>query len=205
MNILIVGCGKVGSRLACVLSAEGHDVSLVDKDERSFSQLDDDFSGLTVTGIPIDQDILRSAGIENCDALAAMTPDDNVNIMVSQVAKEIFNVNKVVTRIYDPAREDVFSHFGLNTICPTNMTVDTVRNYLLEDGNARTIHIGFHTFGFFDYPLPEEYSQSNIGEVKKTLSEKIFAVYRNGDVYHDITDEFELLSGDSLILSRKID
>ncbi len=205
MNILIVGCGKVGSRLASVLSKEGHDVSVVDKDERSFSQLDDDFSGITVTGIPIDQDVLRSAGIENCDALAAMTPDDNVNIMVSQVGKEIFGVTKVVTRIYDPAREDVFSHFGLSTICPTNMTVDTVRNYLLEDGNARTIHIGFHTFGFFDYPLPSEYKESNIGDIREEIPGRIFAVLRDGEVHHDINDDFELLEGDNLVLSRQID
>ena len=112
MNILVVGCGKVGARLASVLSREGHDVSIVDRFEESFEMLSDDFEGFKTCGVPIDQDVLRRAGIENCDALAAVSPDDNVNIMVRQLAREIFHVPQVLARIYDPAREDVFSHFG---------------------------------------------------------------------------------------------
>ena len=132
MTILVVGCGKVGSRLASVLDKMGHDVSVIDQDERNFHMLDADFSGFTTVGIPIDQDVLRRAGIENCDALAAVTHDDNVNIMVAQLAREFFKIERVIVRIYDPNREDVFSHFGLSTICPTNLTVETVKNLLIE-------------------------------------------------------------------------
>lgn len=78
MNILVVGCGKVGSKVASDLSRMGHDVSVVDRSEKRFALLDEDFSGLTVCGVPIDQDVLKLAGVESCDALAAMTEDDNV-------------------------------------------------------------------------------------------------------------------------------
>ncbi|MFA9381011.1 MAG: TrkA family potassium uptake protein, partial [Acetanaerobacterium sp.] len=126
MNVLIIGCRKVGSRLASILSAEGHTVSVVDRDMRNFEALDNDFDGYTVSGIPIDEDVLRSAGIESCDAVAAVTPDDNVNIMACQIAKELFHVPIVITRMYDPAREEIFSDFGISTVCPTNLTVNAV-------------------------------------------------------------------------------
>ncbi len=90
MNILIVGCGKVGSMLASELSRLGHDVAVLDREESHFSSLDSEFSGYTISGVPIDQDVLKRAGIEGCDALLAMTEDDNVNIMVCQIAREIF-------------------------------------------------------------------------------------------------------------------
>ncbi|MEG0570900.1 MAG: NAD-binding protein, partial [Oscillospiraceae bacterium] len=105
MNIMVVGCGKVGSRLALALCEDGHDVSVVDRYESSFELLGSAFSGFTTIGVPIDQDVLKRAGIEDCDAVAAVSSDDNVNIMVSQLAHEIFKVPTVLARIYDPKRE----------------------------------------------------------------------------------------------------
>ena len=132
MHIIVIGCGKVGSKLANVLSREGHDVVVVERETEQFRELDRNFSGVTITGVPIDQDILKHAGIETADALAAVTPDDNVNIMVCQIAKELFNVPKVIARIYNPAREHVFHEFGLETICPTNMTVEAIHKKILN-------------------------------------------------------------------------
>lgn len=96
MNILIVGCGKVGSMLASELDRMGHDVAVLDREEAHFALLDSDFSGYTISGVPIDQDVLKRAGIEGCDAILAMTEDDNVNIMVCQMAKEIFHTKTVL-------------------------------------------------------------------------------------------------------------
>ena len=118
MNVLVIGCGKVGSRLADVLCQLGHDVSIIAQKRESFDLLSDDFSGFTIQGVPIDLDILRQAGIEGCDAVAAVTEDDNTNIMVCQIAKEIFNVKKIIARIFDPLREDIFSRFDIQSVCP---------------------------------------------------------------------------------------
>ncbi len=154
MNILVVGCGKVGSRLATVLAEEGHMVSVVDRSEERLESLPDDFDGMKTCGVPIDQDVLREAGIENCDALAAVSSDDNVNIMVSQVAKKIFGIQNVVTRIYTPDREDVFSHFGLSTVCPTHLTVSAIHSAVVEHDLPRMLNIGSHTMKFSIHPVP---------------------------------------------------
>ena len=94
MNILVVGCGKVGSNLAGILSNQGHDVSVVDRNEEDFDLLPKDFDGFTTIGFPVDLDVLKKAGIESCDAVCAVTPNDNINIMTCEVAKEIFKVQK---------------------------------------------------------------------------------------------------------------
>ncbi len=125
MNILIAGCGTVGSTLAMKMSRLGHTVCVVDRNSETFNNLDDDFDGMTVVGNPIDQDVLRRCGIEGCDAVAAVTAYDNVNVVLSQVAKEVFKIEKVLTRIYDPQRQTVFSDMGLQIICPTALTVDS--------------------------------------------------------------------------------
>ncbi len=119
MFVLIMGCGRVGARLATQLSAAGHEVTILDISERAFSRLGSDFPGTTLLGNGIDMDVLRRAGIERADAFAAMTQGDNRNIMASQVAQHIFRVPKVVTRIYDPIRSDTFVELGLEALSPT--------------------------------------------------------------------------------------
>ncbi|MCL4534162.1 MAG: TrkA family potassium uptake protein [Bacteroidetes bacterium] len=132
MRIVIVGCGRVGARLATTLDAEGHDVTVIDANPDSFRRLSSDFRGSAVVGIGIDEDVLRRAGIEQADAFAAVTNGDNTNIMASQVAKVVFKVPRVVARIYDPIREEAYRSLGLlETICPTIMGADRVRDALL--------------------------------------------------------------------------
>ncbi len=138
MNILIVGCGKVGSYLARVLEKLGHDVSLVDRSSSALNPADnirlEGFSGLCVCGEPIDVDVLRSAGIESCDAVVAATPDDNTNIMVAEIATKFFGIKNVTARIYDPARQEAFSdRTDIHTICPTILTVDKLLDTMLKE------------------------------------------------------------------------
>ena len=134
MNILIVGCGRVGSELAGALSREGHTVAIVDANESAFDLLPPDYSGYCTVGIPIDLDVLREAGIENCDALAAVSQDDNTNIMVAEIATKFFGIKNVTARIYDPARQEAFSdRTDIHTICPTILTVDKLLDTMLKE------------------------------------------------------------------------
>lgn len=208
MNILVVGCGKVGSRLASSLSREGHDVSVVDRKNESFELLSEDFDGITTAGVPIDQDVLKQAGIENCEALVAVSQDDNVNIMVSQLAREIFKIPNVLTRIYDPSREDVFSHFGLHTICPTNLTVDVVRSALFETDSIQTVHLGAHTVSFHWFPIPRRFIGQYCNEFDASLesNESLLAV-QHGDLSIDIAgkNNFKLTATDVMIIARIVD
>lgn len=132
-----MGCGRVGSQLAARLDREGHKVGIVDTDARSFLRLPDDFRGLTIVGTGIDDDVLRSAGIEGADAFVAVTEGDNRNIMAAQVAREIFGVAECVVRIYDPAREEVYRQLGLDTICPTKLVSSLAHDRLVAAMLAR--------------------------------------------------------------------
>jgi trk system potassium uptake protein TrkA len=119
MFVIIMGCGRVGALLARMMEASGHDVAIMDTNPSAFSRLGSDFKGTTLLGNGVDQEVLRRAGVERADAFVAATQGDNRNIMASQVAKHVFKVKTVVTRIYDPLRADTFAALGLNAISPT--------------------------------------------------------------------------------------
>ena len=119
MKTVVLGCGRVGSTLATMLDRAGHKVSIIDYSNEAFRRLDPKFGGETLIGNGVDEEILVRAGIKDADAFAAVTNGDNRNIMASQIAKEIFNVKKVVCRIYDPIRQSTYNELGLDTISPT--------------------------------------------------------------------------------------
>ena len=131
MKIVILGCGRVGARLATMLEADGHQVNIIDSDPRAFDRLPENFKGQTILGTGIDVDVLRAAGIESADAFAAVTNFDNTNIMACEVARELFGIRKVLARIYDPGRESVYHELGLETVCPTTLISTTARDILL--------------------------------------------------------------------------
>ncbi len=126
MNWVILGCGRVGSRLAGMLDSMGHHVSVIDKSPDAFKRLPDTYKGKEVVGVGFDEDVLKRAGIEQADVFAAVTNGDNTNIMASQVAKEIFQVPRVLARIYDPIRENTYHMLGLETICPTTLITNEI-------------------------------------------------------------------------------
>jgi trk system potassium uptake protein len=140
--IIIAGCRKVGSNLAAALSQENHEVVVIDSDPDNFDMLGSGFNGLTVTGMPIDEDVMRSAGIDKADALAAVSNDDNMNVMISQVASRIFHVPRVITRVYDPEREMVFKKMGISTICPTRLAVEKIKEDLISSDPVAHVRFG---------------------------------------------------------------
>jgi trk system potassium uptake protein TrkA len=146
MKIVILGCGRVGARLAAMLEADGHQVNIIDSDPKAFERLPENFKGQTILGTGIDVDVLRSAGIESADAFAAVTNFDNTNIMACEVAKEIFGIEKVLARIYDPGRENLYHELGLETVCPTTLISTTARNILLAPPGTEILPIPPHTY-----------------------------------------------------------
>jgi trk system potassium uptake protein TrkA len=127
MKILIMGCGRVGARLASMLDEDGHQVTILDIDTYSFRRLPPSFSGTALFGNGIDEEALKRAGIEDVDVFVALTQGDNRNVMSCQIAKHIFNVPRVVCRIYDPLREEMYSTLGLETISPTKIFAQLLR------------------------------------------------------------------------------
>ncbi len=149
MNIIIIGCGKTGSRLANALDERGYDVSVIDNDETRFSWLSDDFSGLEVCGDETDIDVLRNAGCDNANMAFVVTGKDNVNVMVAQTLKVEFGLEEVYLRVLDPSREAVFRKFGLRTICPTRLESDILFNLATsESDEIDSISIGGNSVNF---------------------------------------------------------
>ncbi len=119
MKVIIMGCGRVGSRLATMLDNEGHDVTVVDTQARSFRRLPSSFKGTTILGTGIDTDVLAKAGADKADVFVATTEGDNRNVMAAQVAQKVFNVPTVIARMYDVGRAEVFAKLGIKTYSPT--------------------------------------------------------------------------------------
>ncbi|MFQ5872461.1 MAG: potassium channel family protein [Dehalococcoidia bacterium] len=125
-----MGCGRVGARLATMLDAEGHEVVVLDIDPNSFRWLPRSFKGTAIAGDGTDEEVLRKAETESADAFIATTQGDNRNVLAAQRAKYIFRVPKVVCRIYDPIRREMYRDLGLETISPTTVTAELLKNAL---------------------------------------------------------------------------
>ena len=121
MKVVIMGCGRTGARLAGLLDADQHQVTILDTDTYSFRRLPPDFGGMALLGNGIDEESLKKAGIEEADAFVAVTQGDNRNVMAAQIAKHIFNVPKVICRIYDPIRRELYNTLGIEAFSPTTI------------------------------------------------------------------------------------
>jgi trk system potassium uptake protein TrkA len=135
VKVVILGCGRVGATLASQMDKAGHSVAVIDNNSNAFQRLSAEFRGERILGNGVDEDVLRRAGIEEADAFAAVTNGDNRNIMAIQIAKEIFNVQKVVCRIYDPIRESTYRGLGFETYCPTTLGADILLKALMPEDN----------------------------------------------------------------------
>ncbi|MCK5576928.1 MAG: TrkA family potassium uptake protein [Dehalococcoidales bacterium] len=130
MKVVIMGCGRVGAQLATSLDREGHQVTTLDTNSYSFRRLPAGFGGKALLGNGLDEEALKRAGIKEADAFVAVTQGDNRNIMAAQIAKHIFNVPRVVCRIYDPLRRDLYSLLGLEAISPTTIFAQILKEKL---------------------------------------------------------------------------
>ena len=130
-----MGCGRVGSGLAIDLEAAGHSVSIIDQNKEAFRRLGSNFKGQIIAGVGFDRDILLEAGIEKADAFAAVSNGDNSNILAARVARETYGVEKVVARIYDPARAEIYQRLGIPTVATVLWTTDQIIRRLAPEGS----------------------------------------------------------------------
>ncbi len=206
MNIFITGCGKTGVELAVRLMNYGHDIVVIDREEKIFDDLPDNFNGLTYCGVPIDEDVLVKAGINDCDALFAVSYDDNENLMVAQLAKNIYGVKKVIARVSDAEKEAFFSTFGITTVCPTNLTVDSLISAFGEFTGESCFSLKNHTIKMFSIPVPEELYGERALDITLEEEEILFAVIKaNGEVKLVSNYNFVLNEGDTLVFAKTVD
>ncbi len=123
-RIVIVGCGRLGGALANQLSLSGNEVVVIDGKEKAFEKLSVEFSGFRIQGDATEMSILKEARLDKADCLFATTTSDNINLMVAQVARTVFEIPRVVARVFDPNREAIYASFGIETISPTKLSAD---------------------------------------------------------------------------------
>lgn len=206
MNVLIIGGGLLGRETAQQLDRLGHEVVLVDENPANLALLDPDFTGVTFVGFPMDLNVLRRAGIESCDAVAVTTADDNLNIAVGQIAKKVFQVERVAARISDPEREDIFENIGLRTVCPTNMAGEKLVSCLVSPWQSRQVTFGAATVALEARPVEKRLFGRTTAEIDLP-GQGVFGVVRADGrfVLKETAGHIFLEEGDQVVYSRKID
>jgi len=142
MNVIVVGCGRVGSHLADLLSAEGHRVAAIDINLEALARLSANFKGTKIQGDALDREILYQAGIQNADALASVTNSDNLNAALAIIAKNKFRVPKLAIRVFDPSNAEVYRKLGILTISPTEWGASFIKDVLVHPELHSKLTIG---------------------------------------------------------------
>lgn len=169
MNIIVAGCGRVGSQLATSLSKDGHNVTVIDKSEDSFARLGSAFNGVTIRGLCFDEEILESAGARDCDIFAAVTDLDNTNLMAVEVARHLFNVPRAVARLYNPVRESTYDKLGIEYVSGTKLIAE-VMHEKIEAGHTHYIS----SFGSVEIRV--------FAIAESLVGKKVYSLYREAKV-----------------------
>lgn len=167
MKYVVVGCGRVGAELANRLSTAGHEVCVVDQQGAAFHNLSPDFRGRTIEGEVLNQQVLRRAGIETADGVAAVTNSDSLNAVIAHAARALFNREHVVARNYDPRRRPLFEAFGLQVISSTSWGAQRVEE-LLYHGEIRTVFsAGNGEVEVYELTIPAAWAGRKLGDLTR--------------------------------------
>jgi trk system potassium uptake protein TrkA len=181
MHIIIIGCGRVGAQLAQLLSSEGHNVVVIDKSPESFNRLGAAFNGLTISGNGFSLDILKQAGIEKADAVCAVTDGDNTNILAAQIAKKLFKVSKVVARVYDPQRAQIYKDLGLDILSGTALFASMIKDKVIESSLTSYL-METNQLGVMEIDIEDEKDGYSVSQLNVPGEFIVTAIVRAKDV-----------------------
>lgn len=202
-NVIVVGCGRVGSQLASMLSDNGANVCVIDLKADAFANLGRNFNGSTVQGVGFDEDTLVKAGVDECDVMAAVTQSDNANLMCAEVASRLFGVPHVIARLYNPDHERAYMQLGIDYVCGTSLVAEDIFSKVVSGHGA---HID--TFGEFEvlrFSLDLSWRELDkrtirVSEMERDHDVRIIAFERGGGSASSIpTRESILYHGDSVL------
>lgn len=176
MHMIIVGCGRVGSTVGRQLDSAGHDVVVIDRKADAFRRLGDSFGGRTMTGVGFDRDVLTSAGITRDSAVMAVTSGDNSNILIARVAREMFGVERVVARIYDPKRAEIYARLGISTVATVSWTSNRIMRAVLPDVGMTDWSDPTSTYNLVERRI----SASHAGKTVASVPAHVALLLRNG-------------------------
>lgn len=203
MKILIIGCGRMGAGLAQMMQLRDHAVTVVDTRPEAFARLGPAFKGRTVVGVGFDRDVLVEAGIERADGLAALTNSDDANVVAARVASDMFHVPRVVARLYDPRKAEVYRRLGLQTIAPVTWGVNRIADVLSQPSGAITpvASLGSGDVDIVEVEVPGLLVGRTVRELTvlsevhvvaltrggRTTLPTLGAIFQEGDIVHLVT------------------
>jgi trk system potassium uptake protein TrkA len=180
VHVVVVGCGRVGSGLAATLEAQGHSIAVIDRRPEAFRRLPEDFKGHKVLGVGFDRSRLQEAGIDQAGALAAVTNGDNSNIVVARVAREAFQIERVVARIYDQRRAAIYERLGIPTVATVQWAIErTLRRILPDTGGVEWIDPSAKIC-LVERPVPEGWAGSPMLDLEMPGTARLAGLTRLG-------------------------
>lgn len=204
MDVIVVGCGRVGSELAYRVYQKGHRVTVVDSNEASFQNLSSDFRGRTVEGEALNQIVLKRAGIETADGLAAVTNSDTLNVAVAHVARKVYEVPNVVARNYDAGLRGLHEVFGLQVVSSTSWGAQRVEEMLYHQEMRSVFSAGNGEVEVYEFTVPPAWNDHSLGEILPKQDCKPVALTRAGKAIMP-ENETVLNSGDIVQVSATFD
>jgi trk system potassium uptake protein len=206
VHVVIMGCGRVGSTIAHILEDQGHSVAIIDQDPEAFRRLRSGFKGSKITGNGFDRTVLAEAQIERADAFAAVSSGDNSNVIAARVARESFAVPRVVARIYDPRRAEVYQRVGIPTVATVRWTADQMLRRLLPEGAEPLWRDPTGKVVLAEVPCCDDWLGEKISVLEEAARARVAYISRlgeamipgpgtvlqEGDVLHVITAESDL-------------
>ena len=181
MHVVVVGCGRVGSELAAELEAQGHTVAVIDKNRNAFRRLPEKFTGRAVLGFGFDRDHLEQAGVRDAGALAAVTSGDNSNILTARIARETYEIQNVVARIYDPRRAVIYQRLGIPTVATVAWTTDQVLRRLFTEKSVSEWSDASGHIEVVERTLPDSWAGRKLTELDEGDRFRLVAINRGGE------------------------
>lgn len=181
MRVIVVGCGRVGSQLATLLSVEGHDVVVIDKNPDAFRRLGTAFNGITLVGLGFDEEVLQTAGASGADAFAAVTDFDNTNLMSAEVARKLFGVKHVVARLYNPDRERTYHRLGLDHVCGTTIVAQVLLEKIMAGHGHHLTSLG--DIELIEFTASERVEGRRVRDLESERRFRISAIMRGDTTF----------------------
>jgi len=202
MKIIIIGCGRVGARLAQTLSLKGCSVTVVDKDPAAFDRLGKAYQGRTILGVGFDRDVLIEAGIEKADGMAAVMASDEANAVAARIAIQFFHVPRVVARIYEPRKAEIYRRLGIQTLSPVSIGVEFFADLLSNLPMDSAARLGTGNANLINVELPFEMKGRLVSEMNVPGEVIVVAITREGKTFLP-TPKTEFAEGDTVHLAAQ--
>lgn len=199
MKVIIMGCGRVGEQVSLLMASEGHDVVVIDYDGEALARLGPNFKGKRIRGVGFDRDVLIQAGIEEAGAFAATSSSDTANIVAARIARNVFHVPRVIARLFDPRKAEIYRRLGLTTISSTTWGAERIHELIMHSELDPLRTFGNGDVHLLEIETPLRLEGRSVKDITISGEITVVAITRQGQAFIPITGS-ELKRGDLLHL-----